>query len=158
MEERLSALRPSWVRVFTDTTWWVSGERHGFVGPMVQALLADLRLYGSLGTRANLVMWRPLDWSPDRYADLADHLVALLSWLRLERDVDVEVGLLGQASRALRYQLDESSVSDAIAQQRTVLRPRPARIADQRTLIDVVPAESMVVYRLPPALAGSPAR
>lgn len=54
VEERLAALRPAWVRVFTDTTWWVSGERYDLSGPMAQAMPQDLRLYDGLGVRANL--------------------------------------------------------------------------------------------------------
>jgi hypothetical protein len=82
VDERLAALRPAWVRVFTDTSWWSTAEGYDFSGPMVQALLADLRRYDSLGARANLVMWRPLDWDPPRYGEMADAMVALLRWLR----------------------------------------------------------------------------
>jgi hypothetical protein len=66
VEERLAALRPTWVRVFTDTSWWSTAEGYDFRGPMVRALLADLRLYDRLGARANLVMWRP--WTGIRRA------------------------------------------------------------------------------------------
>ncbi len=84
VEERLAVLRPTWVRVFTDTNWWATAEGYDFSGPMVQALLADLRLYDRLGARANLVMWRPLDWDPSRYGEMADAMVALLRWLRAQ--------------------------------------------------------------------------
>jgi len=82
VDERLAALRPTWVRVFTDTSWWRTAEGYDFSGPMMQALLTDLHLYDRLGARANLVMWRPLDWDPSRYGEMADTMVALLRWLR----------------------------------------------------------------------------
>lgn len=82
--ERLRALRPRWVRVFTDTRWWAAapGGPYRFDMPAVQALLEDLRLYDELGTQINLVMWRPTEWSPEAFPQLTAAMAALIEWLR----------------------------------------------------------------------------
>ncbi|HEX6971105.1 MAG TPA: hypothetical protein VF234_02665, partial [Limnochordia bacterium] len=84
--ERLNALRPRWVRVFTDTRWWspVAGGPYRFDTPAVTALLETLRVYDDMGARINLVMWRPTDWYPGAAERLTHAMAALIEWLRAQ--------------------------------------------------------------------------
>lgn len=78
--ERLGALRPAWARIFVSTAWWVTPGGFDFTTPMAQAVLEDARLFASLGTRLNLVVWQTPSWNPP-YLGLTADIVALLQWL-----------------------------------------------------------------------------
>lgn len=85
VRSRLEALRPAWVRIFTDTSWWVTDNGYDFTLPGAAAILDVVRLYEPIGTRANLVMWRTSASLSSDYGQLVAAMVALIKWLREQR-------------------------------------------------------------------------
>ncbi|WP_168120276.1 hypothetical protein [Paenibacillus sp. HB172176] len=78
--DRLSEIRPAWVRVFVDTSWWVTDTGYDFTSTMASALLEDLQMCNDLGAKVNLVMWEPTELRTS--AIIADQMSALLLWLQ----------------------------------------------------------------------------
>lgn len=89
IEDRIKAINPAWLRVFTDTAWWTSSAGYNFNTPMMNALLENLQLCKEVGANINLVMHRPKDLRNSGL--IAEHMSELLVWLQQQ---NIEIAAL----------------------------------------------------------------
>lgn len=87
--ERLQLIKPAWVRVFTDTRWWVTATGNDFTTlPLMNGLVKDLQIIKGLGAKVNLVMTWPNYLQPKEV--IADHMADLIEWLLQNKQLHID--------------------------------------------------------------------